>query len=193
MPHALVVLQRFISLRSLFLIRRIALVIVISLYLLPLIELNWPVLAVSEVQRELLALVLSALCLLLVLQAHEMLGRHRNYGHVRDAGEVSILLHNLKHAVAVVGGHTLGAAGDHVSLQVEGLKAKVAVVGATDKDRALQLVCDLVWQGFIQIRHTLFVEEVGTVLNRALYHGRYVVVDGQLPTFLALLAFVNLS
>ena len=67
MPHALVVLQRFIGLRSFYLIRRIALVIVISLYLLPLIELNWSVLAVSVVQRELLALVLSALSFLLML------------------------------------------------------------------------------------------------------------------------------
>lgn len=67
MPHALVVLQRLISLRSFYLIRRITLVIVISLYLLPLIELNRPVLAVCVVQRELLPLVLSALSLLLVL------------------------------------------------------------------------------------------------------------------------------
>jgi hypothetical protein len=107
-----------------------------------------------------------------------MLWGHGNDGHVGDAGEVSVLLNDLKHAVAVVGGHTLGAPGNHVSLQVERLKAEVAVVGATDKDRALQLVCDLVWQGFIQIWHTLFVEEVGTVLNCALNHGRYVVVDG---------------
>lgn len=49
MPHALVVLQRLISLRSFYLIRRITLVIVISLYLLPLIELNWPILTVSVV------------------------------------------------------------------------------------------------------------------------------------------------
>ena len=67
MPHALVVLQRLISLRSFYLIRRITLVIVISLYLLPLIELNRPVLAVCVVQWELLPLVLSALSLLLVL------------------------------------------------------------------------------------------------------------------------------
>ena len=106
-----------------------------------------------------------------------MLGGHGNDGNVGDAGEISVLLNDLKHAVAVVGGHTFGAAGDHVSLQVERLKAEVAVVGATDEDRALQLVCDLVWQGFIQIWHTLFVEEVRTVLNRALNHGRYVVVD----------------
>lgn len=54
---------------------------------------------------------------------------------------------------------------------MEGLKAEVAVVCTTDKDWGLQLVFDLVWQGFIQIRHTLFVEEVGTVLNRTLNHG----------------------
>lgn len=78
----------------------------------------------------------------------------------------------------MVGCHTLGAAGDHVSLQVEGLEAEVAVVGTTDEDWALQLVFDLVWQGFVQIRHTLFVEEVRTVLNRTLNHGRYVIMDG---------------
>ncbi len=94
------------------------------------------------------------------------------------AREISVLFNNLKHAVAVVRCHTLCTTGDHVSLKVEGLKAEVAVVCTTDEDWALQLVFDLLWQAFIQIRHTLLVEEVGTVLNRALNHGRYVVMDG---------------
>jgi hypothetical protein len=162
----------------LFCIRRRTVVIVTSLYLLPLIELKLPILAVSVVQRKLLTHILPALSVLLMFQAHEMLGGHRNNGYVRYTGEVSVLLNNLKHAVAVVGCHTLGAAGDHVSLQVERLKAEVAVMCTTDEDWALQLVFYLVWQGFVQIRQALFMEEVGTVLNRALNHGRYVVMNG---------------
>ncbi len=81
-------------------------------------------------------------------QACEVLSRDLHYGDVRYSSDIAVDLFKLEHAIIVVGGNTLDAFRSQV-FNPKRLRAKVAVVLATDKDRAVKLRFNLSWELFV--------------------------------------------
>jgi hypothetical protein len=125
-------------------------------------------------------------------ETHEMLWRYLDYGNMRYPSHSAIFFCDLKHAIVVVSCHAFDALRYNVP-HLEGLRAKMAVMGPTDKNWGLNLLRDRFRQRLSHDFCAFLMEIICAVYYRTFNQWRVLHHETELTCLMALIAFMNTS